>query len=189
MLSCDNEIDDNETSKQNNNMGDNNKGGNQTNSEEEDGGKRDNESSSSDGNAQYEDDRDKANKEDIKPKLWDTDSDDKDENEQDRTEGDNKEGDNIQEDCEMSIASENVSCKDASNKQKSGDESKIRDDNVMTEVVPTDNSKKREGGKKTMTTGMKQIKRTFKPNFWRPIQMMTIRRMNKIELREITKRR
>ncbi len=36
----------------------------------------------------------------------------------------------------MSHATENVSCEDASNKQKSGGESKIRDDNVMTEVVP-----------------------------------------------------
>jgi hypothetical protein len=36
----------------------------------------------------------------------------------------------------MSNAGENVSCKDVSNKQKSGVKSKIRDNNVMTEVVP-----------------------------------------------------
>ncbi len=41
----------------------------------------------------------------------------------------------------MSNASENVSCEDASNQQKSGGKSEIRDDNVMTEVVPTDNPK------------------------------------------------
>jgi hypothetical protein len=81
----------------------------------------------------------------------------------------------------MSNASENVSCKDASNKQKSGGESEIRDDNVMTEVVPTDNPKK-GGGEETTTTGTKQIKRTLKLNFWRPIQMTTMRRMNKKEL-------
>ncbi len=69
MLSCNNEIDDDKTSKQNNSVGDNNKGGNQTNSEEEDGGKRDSKSSSSDDNEQYKDDRDKANKEDIKTKF------------------------------------------------------------------------------------------------------------------------
>ncbi len=78
-----------------------------------------------------------------------TDSDDNDEeNEQVRTEGDNKEGDKTQEDCEMSNASENVSWKDASNEQKSGVESKIRDDNVMTEVVPMDNPKKFGGKRK-----------------------------------------
>jgi hypothetical protein len=76
MLSCDNEIDGDKTSKHNNSVGDNNKGGNQTNSEEEDSGKRDNKSSSSDDNEQYKDDRDKANKEDIKTKFWETDSDD-----------------------------------------------------------------------------------------------------------------
>jgi hypothetical protein len=114
-------FDNNKTSKQNNNVGDNNEGGNQTNSEEENGGKRDDESSSSDDNEQYEDDRDKANKEDIKTKFWETNSDGNDEeNEQDRTEGDNKEGDNTQEDCEMSNTSENVSCKDASNKKRVG---------------------------------------------------------------------
>jgi hypothetical protein len=48
----------------------------------------------------------------------------------------------------MSNASENVSCKDASNEQKSGGKSKIRDDNVMTEVVPTNNPKKRGGERK-----------------------------------------
>ncbi len=37
-------------------------------------------------------------------------------------------------------------------------------------------------------TGTKQIKRTLKLNFGRPIQMMRMRRMNKIELREITKK-
>ena len=37
-------------------------------------------------------------------------------------------------------------------------------------------------------TGMKQIKRTLKLNFWRPIQMMLMRRMKKKELREITKK-
>jgi hypothetical protein len=82
-LSWDNEIDNNKTSKENNNVGDNNEGGNQTHSEEEDGGKRDNKSSSSDDNEQYKDDRDKANKEDIKTKFWETDSDDdNEENEQ-----------------------------------------------------------------------------------------------------------
>jgi hypothetical protein len=78
-------------------------------------------------------------------------------------------------------ASENVSCEDASNKQKSGGKSKIRDDNVMTEVVPTDNRKK-GGGKETTTTEMKQIKRTLKLKFWRPIQMTRMRRMNKKEV-------
>ncbi len=38
------------------------------------------------------------------------------------------------------------------------------------------------------TTGTKQIKRTLKLNFGRPIQMTTMRRMNKKELREITKK-
>jgi hypothetical protein len=47
----------------------------------------------------------------------------------------------------MSNASENVSCKDASTKQKSGGKDKIRDDNVMTEVAPMDNPK-RGGGRK-----------------------------------------
>ncbi len=46
MLSSDNKIDNNKTSKQNNYVGDNNKGGNQTNGEEEDGGKRDDKSMS-----------------------------------------------------------------------------------------------------------------------------------------------
>ena len=40
----------------------------------------------------------------------------------------------------------------------------------------------------TRTTGMKQIKMTLKLNFGRPIQMLMMRRMNKIELREITKK-
>ncbi len=94
-------------------------------------------------------DRDETNKEDIKTKFWETDSDDEDEeNEQDRTEGDNKEGDNTQEDFEMSNASENVLCEDASNKQKSGGESKIRDDNVMIEVVPTERKQRRQGQSK-----------------------------------------
>ena len=65
-----------------------------------------------------------------------------------RTEGDNKEGDKTQEDCEMSNATENVSCEEASNEQKSGGKSKIRDDNVMTEVVPMDDPIKRGGGEK-----------------------------------------
>jgi hypothetical protein len=86
-----------------------------------------------------DDNRDNANKEDIKTKFWETNSDDNDEkNEQERTEGDNKEGDKTQEDFEMSNASENVSCKDASNEQKSGGKSKIGGDNAMTEVVPTE---------------------------------------------------
>jgi hypothetical protein len=43
------------------------------------------------------DNRDKANEEDIKTKFWETDSDDDDEeNEQERTERDNKEGDKTQ---------------------------------------------------------------------------------------------
>jgi hypothetical protein len=55
-------------------------------------------------------DRNKANKEDIKTKFLETGSGDEDEeNEQERTEGDNKEDDKRQEDCEMSNASENVS--------------------------------------------------------------------------------
>jgi hypothetical protein len=61
-----NDIDNNNTSKQNNHVGDNNKGGNQNRSEEEDGGKRVKKSSSSDDDEdknQYEDDKDKANKE------------------------------------------------------------------------------------------------------------------------------
>ncbi len=47
---CNNDIDDNNASKQNNHVGDNNKGGNQNMSEEENSGKRVNESSSSDDN-------------------------------------------------------------------------------------------------------------------------------------------
>ncbi len=86
--------------------------------------------------------RDEANKEDIKIKVLETNSDDEDEeNKQER-------GDKPQEDCEMSNVSENASWKDVSNKQKSGGKSKIRDDNVMTEVVPTDNQKKGGGGKR-----------------------------------------
>ncbi len=48
----------------------------------------------------------------------------------------------------MSNASENVLCKDASNKQKSGSESKIRDDDVMTEVVPMERKRQRQGRNK-----------------------------------------
>jgi hypothetical protein len=48
----------------------------------------------------------------------------------------------------MSNASENVSSEDASNKQKSGGESKIRDENVMTEVVPTERKQRQQGQSK-----------------------------------------
>jgi hypothetical protein len=40
----------------------------------------------------------------------------------------------------------------------------------------------------TRTIGTKQIKRALKLNFGRPIQMWTMRRLNKIELRKTTKK-
>ncbi len=73
-----NDIDNDNTSKQNNHVGDNNKGGNQNMSEEEDGGKRVDESSSSDDDEvenQYKDNNDKANKEKITISFWENNSD------------------------------------------------------------------------------------------------------------------
>jgi hypothetical protein len=82
MLSCNNEIDDNKTSKQNNHVGDNNEGGNQNMSEEENGGKRVNKSSSSNDDEdknQYKDDNDKVNKEKITTSFWENNSDEENE--------------------------------------------------------------------------------------------------------------
>jgi hypothetical protein len=73
MFERDNDIDDNNTSKQNNDVSGNNKEGTQNMSEEEDRGKVFNDSSSSDDNEddnQSDDDRDDANKEKVKRSIW-----------------------------------------------------------------------------------------------------------------------
>ncbi len=75
---CNNDIYDDNTSKQDNHVDDNKEEGNQNMSEEEDGGKRVNKSSSSDDNEdknQYKDDNDKANKEKITTSFWENNSD------------------------------------------------------------------------------------------------------------------
>ena len=72
-LECDNDIADNNTSKQNNDVSDNNEGGTQNMSEEEDRGKGFNDSSSSDDNEdnnQNDDDKEDANKEKVKGSIW-----------------------------------------------------------------------------------------------------------------------
>ncbi len=92
-----NDIDNDNTSKQNNHVGDNNKGSNQNMSEEEDGGNRVDKSSSSDDDEdknQYKDNRDKANKEKITTSFWENNSDEKNKwNEQGSTDGDINRGD------------------------------------------------------------------------------------------------
>ncbi len=70
---CNNDIDDNNTSKQNNDVSDNNEGGTQNMSKEEDRGKGFNNSSTSDDNEdnnQNDDDRDDANTEKVKGSIW-----------------------------------------------------------------------------------------------------------------------
>ncbi len=69
----DNDIDEDNTSKQNNDVSDNNKGGKQNMSDEEDRGKGFNNSSSSDDNEdnnQKDDERDEANKEKVEGSIW-----------------------------------------------------------------------------------------------------------------------
>jgi hypothetical protein len=72
MFECDNDINNNNTSKQYNDVSDNNKGVTQNMSEEEDKGKGFNDSSSSDDNEddnQNDDDMDNANKEKVKGSI------------------------------------------------------------------------------------------------------------------------
>jgi hypothetical protein len=73
MFECNNDIDNDNTSKQNNDVSDNNKGGTQNMSEEEDRGKGFNNSSSSDDNEddnQNDDNRNDTNKETVKGSIW-----------------------------------------------------------------------------------------------------------------------
>ncbi len=70
---CDNDIDNNNISKQNNDVSDNNEGGTHNMSEEEDRGKGFDNSSSSDDDEddnQNDDDRENANKEKVKRSIW-----------------------------------------------------------------------------------------------------------------------
>jgi hypothetical protein len=138
MFECNNDIDEDNTSKQNNHMGDNNKGSNKNMSEEEDGGKRVNKSSSSDDDEdknQYEDDNDKANKEKIRTRFWENDSDEENEwNEQGSTDGDINRYDKTQDESEKIMPVTIAEHEDDSNKQKSGGMSKIRGDDDITGI-------------------------------------------------------
>jgi hypothetical protein len=104
MFERNNDIDNDNTSKQNNHVGDNNEGGNQNMSEEEDGGKRVDESSSSDDDEdknQYKDNNNKANKVKITTSFWENNSDEENEwNEQGSTDGDINRDDKIQDESE-----------------------------------------------------------------------------------------
>jgi hypothetical protein len=149
MFERNNDVDDNNTSKQNNDVSDNNKGGTQNMSEEKDRGNGFDDSSSSDDNEdnnQNDDDRDNANKEKVKGCIWEVESDEENEwNGQGSTDGDINKNDKSQHDND---ASDNDEEEGDSIKKKSGGMSNLRGYDDMTDVDRTEKKKGRANKRK-----------------------------------------